>query len=189
MLMILYKFGTNWLGCSFHRENIIVMFSLLNPFGLYGVVGDIAESFVDNVVRDKVTPCPGSVVYCGLLNNNVEHSGIYVGPDRIVHLDGSGRIEVVDPEGFLRRLNGWNMALTIYVSSRNGRAVGDEEVGRRAVSMIGQSRKYSVIMDNCHQFTAGCLTGEFDNPNNFLWMLKDRSSAVLGSREWRAWDR
>lgn len=165
------------------------MFSIFNPFGLYGVVGELAESFVDNVVRDTVTPCPGSVVYCGLLNNNVEHSGIYVGSGRIVHLDGSGRIEAVTPEEFLCRLNGWNMAMTIYVSSRNGHAVGDEEVGRRAVSMIGQSRKYSVILDNCHQFTAGCLTGEFDNANNFLWMLKNRSSEVLGSREWRAWDR
>lgn len=165
------------------------MFSLLNPFSLYGIAGDIVESFVDNVVRDRVTPAPGSVVYCGLLNNIVEHSGIYVSHDCIVHLDGSGRVEAINPEGFLGRLGGLNMAMTIYVSSRNGRAVGDEQVRRRAMSMIGKSRSYNVVLDNCHQFTAGCLIGDFDNANNFLWMLKDRASEVLGSREWRAWDR
>lgn len=165
------------------------MFSLFNPFGVYGIVGEVAESFVDNVVRDKVTPALGSVVYCGLLNNLVEHSGIYVGNNRIVHLDGSGRIEAIDPEGFLGRLGGLNMAMTIYVSSRNGRAVGDEHVGHRAAAMVGSSRSYSVILDNCHQFSAGCLTGDFDNAHNFLWMLKDQAREVLGSKEWRAWDR
>lgn len=165
------------------------MFSLLNPFGLAGAVGDIVESFVDNVVRDKVTPYPGAVVYCGLLNNLVEHSGIYVGPDRIVHLDGSGCIEAIGPEAFLGRLGGFNMAMTIYVSSRDGRAVGDEQVAHRAASMVGRSRSYNVALDNCHQFSAGCLTGNFDNPNNFMWMLKDRAKEVLGTAEWRAWDR
>jgi hypothetical protein len=165
------------------------MFSLLNPFKLYGVLGDVAESFVDNVVRDRVTPSLGSVVYCGLLNNMVEHSGIYVSHDCIVHLDGGGRVEAITPEGFLGRLGGLNMAMTIYVSSRNGQAIGDEQVGNRASSMIGKSRSYNVALDNCHQFTAGCLTGNFENANNFLWMLKDCASEVLGSREWRAWDR
>jgi len=165
------------------------MFSFLNPFRMYGLAGDVAEFLVDNLIRDKVTPRPGSVVYCGLLNNLVEHSGICVGPDRIVHLDGSGRIEVVDPDGFLGRLGGFNQALTIYVSSRDGQAAGNDQAGRRAASMIGKSRSYNVILDNCHQFSAGCLTGEFDNSDNFLWMLKDRTRKVLGADEWRAWDR
>jgi len=165
------------------------LFNPFNPFGAYGVVGELADSFVDNVVRETVKPVPGSVVYCGLLNNIVEHSGIYVSDNCIVHLDGSGRIEAIDPTGFLQRLDGWNLAMTIYVSSHGGRAVGDEQVARRAASMVRTSRNYNVVMDNCHQFTAGCLTGDFENANNFMWMLKDRARAVLGCSEWRAWDR
>ena len=42
------------------------------------VLGNLAESFIDNVIRDKVTPVPGSVVYCELAYA-VEHSGIYIG--------------------------------------------------------------------------------------------------------------
>ena len=43
-------------------------------------------------------------------------------------------------------------------------------------------------MDNCHQFTAGCLTGNFEEAKNFLWMVKDASAEVLGSDNWRHWD-
>jgi hypothetical protein len=106
-----------------------------------------------------------------------------------VHLDGGGLVEEISPKEFLGRLGGFNLAMTIYVSSRNGLAVGDEEVARRAKSMIGKSRSYNFLFDNCHQFTAGCLTGNFDNTKNFVWMLKDEASKALGSQEWRAWDR
>ena len=57
---------------------------------------DLAESFIDNVIRDKVAPVPASVVYCEL-DLAVEHSGIYIGDDQIVNLDGRGEIEVVSP--------------------------------------------------------------------------------------------
>jgi len=54
------------------------------------------EGFVDYVFRDHVRPKIGSVVYCDLWM--VEHSGIYIGNNRIVHLDGSGKIEIVTPK-------------------------------------------------------------------------------------------
>ena len=34
-------------------------------------------------------------------------------------------------------------------------------------------RNYNVLFDNCHQFTCGCLTGKFENPNNFFWMVEN----------------
>ena len=55
--------------------------------------------------------------------------------------------------------------------------------------MVGKSRDYNFIMDNCHQFTSGCLTGDFENADNFLWMLKDTAGEVLGADNWRLWDR
>ena len=113
-----------------------------------------------------------------------EHSGIYVGDNEIVQLSGSGEIELVDPKEFVENTTG----ISIYVSCDEDEAVGDVQVAERARSQVGRSRDYNFLMDNCHQFSAGCLTGDFENSNNFLWMLKDEASDVLGSNTWRVWE-
>lgn len=149
-----------------------------------------AESFIDNVFRDSVTsPAPGSVLYCDLFLGQAEHSGIYVGNNQIVHLDGTGRIELVSPAVFLKRLDGNSTGSSIYVSCKAGRSVGSKEVAKRALSSVGQDRDYSLLFDNCHQFTAGCLSGEPENAHNFLWMLKMEAQRVLGADEWRVWEK
>ena len=55
--------------------------------------------------------------------------------------------------------------------------------------MIGKSRKYGVLSDNCHQFTSGCITGDFENEDNLLFRLKGRACNELNVNEWRVWDR
>lgn len=152
------------------------------------LIKNTLESLVDNVFRDKVFPVKGSVVYCDLGFGLAEHSGIYVGSNRIVHLDGSGLIECVSPGVFISRLNGLNGAISIYVSCVGGSAVGESNVAKRAVGMIGESRAYNVVLDNCHQFSSGCMTGNFDNSDNFLWMLKKTSQERIGSNTWRVWE-
>ena len=62
----------------------------------------IIESFIDNILRDTVKPKIGSIVYCDLCFNTVEHSGVYVGNGEIVHLDGSGVVEKVSAKTFLK---------------------------------------------------------------------------------------
>ena len=152
------------------------------------LIKNTLESLVDNVLRDKVYPVKGSVVYCDLGFGLAEHSGIYVGNNRIVHLDGSGLIECVSPREFISRLNGLNSAISIYVSCVGSSAVGAGDVAKRAVGMIGESRAYNVVLDNCHQFSSGCMTGDFDNSDNFLWMLKRTSQERIGSDTWRVWE-
>ncbi len=152
------------------------------------LIKNTLESLVDNVFRDKVYPVRGSVVYCDLGFGLAEHSGIYVGDNKIVHLDGSGLIECVSPRLFISRLNGLNSAISIYVSCVGGSAVGANNIAKRAVGMIGASRDYNVILDNCHQFSSGCMTGNFDNSDNFLWMLKQTSRETIGSDTWRVWE-
>lgn len=145
---------------------------------------NLYESMCD-VLRDRVTPVPGSVLYCDLAFGYMEHSGIYIGNNNIVHLSGRGTVEVVSPEEFIENTT----AVSIYVSSRNGTALGCAEVARRAKASVGRYRDYNFLLDNCHQFSAGCLSGDFDNSNNFLWMLKDESKKYLGANEWRCWNR
>ena len=148
------------------------------------VLGNFAESFVDNVFRDMVTPVAGSIVYCDLLFGGAEHSGVCVGQDEIVQLSKSGRVELVGPSRFIQG----KTAVSIYVSCYETSAVGDVHIAERARSAVGGVRNYNLLLDNCHQFSAGCLTGDFESANNFLWMLKDLTAEILGANTWRVWD-
>lgn len=152
-------------------------------------IGNLRDSFIDNVFRDSVMPAEGSILYCDLAFGSAEHSGVYVGNGQIVHLDGSGSIELVTPSRFLNRLGGFNSAISIYVSCRGDSAVGNRETARRALGSIGKSRSYNLIMDNCHQFTSGCITGNYENSDNFLWMLKETTRKEMGADTWRVWEK
>ena len=78
----------------------------------------------------------------------------------MVHLSGRGVVELVDAKEFCGRLMGKNPSFTIFCPVRNGRAVGDEQVARRALELVGKSKGYNPLLDNCHCFTAYCLTGK-----------------------------
>ncbi|MDO5288172.1 MAG: hypothetical protein Q4F13_00860 [Pseudomonadota bacterium] len=136
-------------------------------------------------LKAPVRPKPGSIVYCDLLFGYAEHSGVYVGRGRIVHLSRHGKIEKVSFRDFTHNTT----AIGVYVSSRNGQAVGSRQAAKRALAMVSQKRKYHFILDNCHQFSAGCLSGRFDNPINFLWMLKREARRQLGASQWLLWKR
>lgn len=152
------------------------------------LVGNFVESLVDNVFRDKVSsPAVGSMVYCDLLL--AEHSGIYIGDGKIVQLDGGGLIEVVNHEVFMDRLDGLNTAISIYVSCHGTTPVGNPQAAELARAMIGEQRDYNILIDNCHQFTAGCLIGDFNNSFNFFPALKQLAEESLCADNWRVWDR
>ena len=148
-----------------------------------------ATQSVYNYALGRVpSPAIGSIVYCDLVGA-VEHSGVYIGNDLIVHLDGDGHIEAVSPNAFLGRLGGFNPAVNIYVSCDGDDPLGSESVARHANNALGRKREYNVIFDNCHQFSTGCITGNFDNSCNFLWMLQYEAEKEMGVNSWRVWDR
>jgi hypothetical protein len=150
-------------------------------------VPGILGSFIDNVLRDRVDePAIGSLVYCDLLM--AEHSGIYIGDGQIVHLDGDGTICMVSHQEFLDRLDGLNTAISIYVSCVADGPVGDAQAARRALDMVGRTRNYNMLLDNCHQFSAGCLTGDFENAVNFFLLLERLARSELGMDNWRVWN-
>ena len=154
------------------------------PLILVGVAGAWVASAVVEGVKDATRPAVwtlerGCVVYRNLVPPFAEHSGIYIGGGEVVSLDGDG--DVVS-EGLDEFRAGEGQS--IYVSCFDGEAIGDEEVADRAEDMVGSSRSYNLILDNCHQFASGCLTGDFENADNFLWMLKDTASKELGADAW-----
>ena len=147
----------------------------------------IGEYIIDEI-KGRVTPVRGSVVYCDLTLGNgfAEHSGIYIGNNEIVHLNRHGQIEIVTPQQFI---SGATAGSEIYVSCEGEWAVGCEVTADFAESMVGSTRNYNVLIDNCHQFSAGCLLQNSENPNNFLWFLRDEATKRLGADNWRLWDK
>lgn len=134
----------------------------------------------------------GSVVYRDLsadqgvrFRDFVEHSGIHVGGYQIVSLSDTGEIVAESTRDFLE--GGPNRF--IWVSCRGAAAVGKRVVAKRARAMVGHERDYNMVLDNCHQFASGCLTGDFENADNFLWMLKHTAESTLRANNWRVWDR
>lgn len=159
-----------------------------NPYILIGsLLYGAGESLVDNFVRDNVAPVPGSLVYCDLWC--FEHSGIAISDTEIVHLNGDGLVEVVSHKAFRNRLDGYNNALSIYVSAYKDHwgdvsAVGSKVVARRAERLIGQRMNYSLLDHNCHSFSHLCLTGSVDDVS-FFSALKMRSARLLNANTWR----
>jgi phage gp37-like protein len=136
-------------------------------------------------IRDSVQPVPGSVVYCDFHIGFTEHSGIYIGDNKIVHLNGRGYIRAVSPFVFLKNTTASN----IQVCCRDEFAVGSEEVAQRARSMVGKFHGYDMTSNNCHKFVVGCLTGSFENPHYLLRSLKPKAEQILHGNTWRLWDR
>ncbi len=153
-------------------------------YWLAPAVFNIAESIVDSC-RDSVSPAIGSIVYCDLAFGYMEHSGVYIGNNKIVHLNSDGEIEAVSPSQFVEGTT----AINIYVSCYDDEAIGCELVADKAIAMLGNSVNYNFILNNCHQFTAGCLTGNFEgNDCSFLCSLKSEAEQQLFANTWRHWD-
>lgn len=147
--------------------------------------GSLKKSFVDNVLKDKVLPVKGSILHCSLFG--AEHTGIYIGNNKIVELLGTGEIRIATPEMFLDGSN----AISVYVACNGTEPLGGKYIAERAINMVGTTRNYSLLTDNCHQFTTGCITGNFENSANYFALVERaiKNSMNNGnSIEWRVWD-
>ena len=103
-------------------------------------------------------------------------------------MNGNGKIEAVTPQEFVGRLDGVNPAKTIYFAVANGKAAGNKKIADRAKAMIGKRRHYNVLLDNCHQFTCGCLSGDFENPCNYFTLVQAEIFSRFGIFSWKEWD-
>ena len=71
---------------------------LRRALGLHGMEG---RSLSDVLTNKQVCPVEGSIVSC--LLGPVDHSGVYVGNNSIIHRDGGGFIAEVSPREFIER--------------------------------------------------------------------------------------
>lgn len=116
-----------------------------------------------------------------------EHSGIYLGNNQIALLSGKGSIEIVCPSCFTDKITTLDTDTFIPVS-KEGYPINCSSAASNARSMIGSNRKYSLLLDNCHQFSASCISGEFENVDNFLWFAKETFYQEVGRNvKWQRW--
>lgn len=172
------------------------------PLGL-----KVIKYFIDSTFREKVTPVPGSVLYCDLWVA-VEHSGIYVGERQISNIVVEGVAEASvclnGPDSFTSKST---LGRKIYVSCDERGAVGHPVVANGAKLHVGERSFYGLVIKNCHQFSTQCVNyaAETDSIDASVWntlssvlpgetweptmaTLKSTASAKLGATKWRLWD-
>ncbi|WP_104749106.1 lecithin retinol acyltransferase family protein [Helicobacter cynogastricus] len=143
----------------------------------------------------------GSVVYCDL-STFVDHSGIYVGNNEFVELGSDGVVRKVGVKEFMTSLSDqekgkFKLKGKIYVfcqhtSDGKWSSIEFPQAYDRARSQVGITKKYGAIMDNCHMFTTGCVTGNFANTANTTDGIKKALQKHLGldkeSSDWASVD-
>lgn len=143
------------------------------PFLIGGIFLKAARERASNwLFGSRVRPRPGCVMHCALLAV-ADHSGVFVSRNKIAELEGEGDIRCILPDVFLN--SSFMRGSNIYVAcdKKTGVVIGSRKIAIRANDMAGGVRDYNIILDNCHQFTSGCISGDFNNPNNFFWMLEE----------------
>ena len=140
---------------------------------------------IDAFFIHSVRPAVGSIVYCNLAVV-AEHTGIYVGRNKIVHLSGSGRIERVSAEVFCERFHGKNPSFTIFCPTNGrGKVIGDKQVAEYSSQSVGRIVNYNPAFNNCHCVTASCLQGKAVFCPSFS-VLEGLVAEKYGAYRWRA---
>ncbi|MBV7315523.1 hypothetical protein [Shewanella sp. NIFS-20-20] len=148
----------------------------MNPIGL-------APSEIINQPR-PVPLVAGAIVCCHVFGV-IEHSGIYVGDDCIVELQGTGLIRPISMARFLQGRTGEY----IFVATNSiGQILVEPRAIDAAIAAIYHYRHYHLLNDNCHRFVWYCLSGQQRRVIDF-----DELNLLLAQRfghaiEWRRMD-
>jgi len=112
-----------------------------------------------------------------------------VGDGNIVHLDGSGVVVKTSAETFIKRLEGWNTARSIYTLCKGEEPVGIADAAAYAEEQVAHKVRYSLAQNNCHRFTASCLLGE-ESPYAYLSLggVKSVHDEKIGKSIGRVWN-
>ena len=110
------------------------------------------------------------------LKLNADHSGIYLGYGNVAELDGSGKIMVRYLDDFLKGDRSWRCGENIYAAydRNNLKFLADEKFALRAIESLCQIREYDFSIENCHKFSTGCITGDFDKYVTYLFELEEQ---------------
>lgn len=111
----------------------------------------------------EVEPKPGCILKCdlGIL---LEHTGVYIGRGEIVSLNRHGHIRIESSLTFFPPgTNPESSRIYAACYGDTDEVLWAKHVAKRARQKVDDKTKYNVLFNNCHRFTAGCITGNFNN--------------------------
>ena len=104
-------------------------------------------------IEQRVKPCIGAIVCCGV-GGVLDHTGIWVGDNTIIELDGNGLVKPVSPRRFTDDRSGKGIFI---VCDSLGKPLSSELAAQNAIEQIYQQRDYHLFDNNCHQFIWQCF--------------------------------
>jgi len=113
--------------------------------------------------EQKVKPTLGAVVCCGI-GGVLEHTGIWIGDNTIIELDGKGLIKPLSSERFTAERSGKQIFIACDSTAK---PLADEHIAKQAINQIYQYRDYHMISNNCHQFIWQCFQPNNDTTSTF----------------------
>lgn len=129
--------------------------------------------------RAKTYPSPevlarkGCILKCDL-GVLLEHTGVYIGNGQIVSLNRHSQIRIESatsffPPGTDPKSN------RIYAAcyGNTDELLSSALIAKRAKRKVNQKTPYNVFFNNCHRFTTGCITGNFENDVVSFSQLED----------------
>lgn len=113
---------------------------------------------------DRAVPLKkGCILKCDL-GVLLEHTGVYIGHGKIVSLNRHGMIKVETPQSFFppgTDPKSHNIYVACY--GETDEVLCAKHVAANARKKINDKTHYNVLFNNCHRFTAGCITGNFES--------------------------
>ncbi len=108
------------------------------------------------VTEQLVKPSVGAIVCCGI-GGVLDHSGIWVGDNTIIEVDGNGLVRPVSTQRFTAGRSGKG----IFIACDSfGVPLASAKAAQRAIEQIYQVRDYHLLDNNCHQFIWQCLASD-----------------------------
>ncbi len=132
-------------------------------------------------ITQQVKPTVGCIVCCGI-GGVFEHTGIWVGDNTIVEMDGNGLIKPVSMKRFTEDRTGRN----IFVAcDSKGKPLTLENAAMNAIEKIFLCEAYDIIKNNCHKFVWQCFTNKNEKLTTFK-MLNEKIALFFNRKIY--WD-
>lgn len=136
----------------------------------------------DLLFRHRFYPKIGSILRTELVGGGADHSGIYLGDEKIIEIvekDSKGCVQLTDLNDFVHS-SSVRTGTTIYVAvdMLSKDIIENEKIAKIAKENIGNKNKYQLLKDNCHSFVHKCIINEDFNKITSVWKFKHLTESI-----------
>lgn len=131
-------------------------------------------------------PSTGSVIYISSYGGLAEISGICIDDRTIATISKDGLQQLSLKE--FSKLHPTALPSELFIPYEPGSShpLFFPEAVERAQALLDGKNSYRAMLMNSHQFCSGCITGNYDNQDNNLVLLKQRIEALCDHKiDWR----